>query len=238
MLIENQYKVDKSEKTDDKIKSLKKLKSRIKQNEKNHVKRIEELRNYDFHDSDVGFYDGHIINKEDVDRQIKEFDDKNAVIDWNTETINIIDKEIENLKNETKEQPENTVKVEYRDSIKKEAQEILDDYASNKTPKYTLEERNKIINSSKALKWIVEHAKPVELENPSKRAIVEIGNSPIFEKVNGAFNGKVPYTMNKNIEKDNSYHGRPALWQESGGRTDGALAQRQSCLCGNGPHMG
>lgn len=202
MLIENQYKVDKSEKTDDKIKSLKKLKSRIKQNEKNHAKRIEELRNYDFHDSEVGFYDGHIISKEEVEREIKEFDDKNAVIDWNTETINIIDKEIENLKNETKEQPENTVKVEYRDSIKKEAQEILDDYASNKTPKYTLEERNKIINSSKALKWIVEHAKPVELENPSKRAIVEIGNSPIFEKVNGAFSGKVPYAMNKNIVKE------------------------------------
>ena len=40
------------------------------------------------------------------------------------------------------------------------------------------------------------------------------------------------------IEKDYSYHGRPALWQESGGRTDGALAQRQSCLCSNGPHMG
>ena len=103
MLIENQYKVDKSEKTDDKIKSLKKLKSHIKQNEKNYAKRIEELRNYDFHDSDVGFYDGHIISKEEVEREIKEFDDKNAVIDWNTETINIIDKEIENLKNEPKE---------------------------------------------------------------------------------------------------------------------------------------
>ena len=202
MLIENQYKVDKSEKTDDKIKSLKKLKSRIVQNKKNGAKRIEELRNYNFHDSDVGFYDGHIISKEEVEREIKEYDNKNDLIDWNTETINIIDKEIENLKNETKEQPENTVKVEYRDSIKKEAQEILDDYASNKTPKYTLEERNKIINSSKALKWIIEHAKPVELENPSKRAIVEIGNSPIFEKVNGAFNGKVPYAMNKNIEKE------------------------------------
>ena len=202
MLIENQYKVDKSEKIDDKIKSLKKLKSRIVQNKKNGAKRIEELRNYNFHDSDVGFYDGHIISKEEVEREIKEYDNKNDLIDWNTETINIIDKEIENLKNETKEQPENTVKVEYRDSIKKEAQEILDDYASNKTPKYTLEERNKIINSSKALKWIVEHAKPVELENPSKRAIVEIGNSPIFEKVNGAFSGKVPYAMNKNIVKE------------------------------------
>lgn len=103
MLIENQYKVDKSEKTDDKIMSLKKLKSHIKQNEKNHAKRIEELRNYDFHDSDVGFYDGHIISKEEVEREIKEYDNKNDVIDWNTETINIIDKEIENLKNEPKE---------------------------------------------------------------------------------------------------------------------------------------
>ena len=203
MMIENRYKADKSEKTDDKIKSLKKLKSQIVQNEKRKVKRIEELRNYNaWNDSGLGFYDGSFIKKEDVEREIKEFDDNNAVIDWNTETINIIDKEIENLKNETKEQPKNTVKVEYRDGIKKEAQEILDDYASNKTPKYTLEERNKIINSSKALKWIVEHAKPVELENSSKRAIVEIGNSPIFEKVNGAFSGKVPYAMNKNIEKE------------------------------------
>ena len=201
-LIEDQYKKDLATNTENKISSLKKLKAHIKKNEKDYAKRIEELRNYNAWSNGIGYYDGHIINKEDVDRQIKEFDDKNAVIDWNTETINIIDKEIENLKNETKEQPENTVKVEYRDSIKKEAQEILDDYASNKTPKYTLEERNKIINSSKALKWIVEHAKPVELENPSKRAIVEIGNSPIFEKVNGAFSGKVPYAMNKNIVKE------------------------------------
>ena len=201
-LIEDQYKKDLATNTENKISSLKKLKAHIKKNEKDYAKRIEELRNYNAWSNGIGYYDGHIINKEDVDRQIKEFDDKNAVIDWNTETINIIDKEIENLKNETKEQPKNTVKVEYRDGIKKEAQEILDDYASNKTPKYTLEERNKIINSSKALKWIVEHAKPVGLENPSKRAIVEIGNSPIFEKVNGAFSGKVPYAMNKNIVKE------------------------------------
>ena len=201
-LIEDQYKKDLATNTENKISSLKKLKAHIKKNEKDYAKRIEELRNYNAWSNGIGYYDGHIINKEDVDRQIKEFDDKNAVIDWDTETINIIDKEIENLKNETKEQPKNTVKVEYRDGIKKEAQEILDDYASNKTPKYTLEERNKIINSSKALKWIVEHAKPVELENPSKRAIVEIGNSPIFEKVNGAFSGKVPYAMNKNIVKE------------------------------------
>lgn len=201
-LIEDQYRKDLATNTENKISSLKKLKAHIKKNEKDYAKRIEELRNYNAWSNGIGYYDGHIINKEDVDRQIKEFDDKNAVIDWNTETINIIDKEIENLKNETKEQPKITVKVEYRDGIKKEAQEILDDYASNKTPKYTLEERNKIINSSKALKWIVEHAKPVELENPSKRAIVEIGNSPIFEKVNGAFSGKVPYAMNKNIVKE------------------------------------
>ena len=201
-LIEDQYKKDLATNTENKISSLKKLKAHIKKNEKDYAKRIEELRNYNAWSNGIGYYDGHIINKEDVDRQIKQFDDKNAVIDWNTETINIIDKEIENLKNETKEQPKNTVKVEYRDGIKKEAQEILDDYASNKTPKYTLEERNKIINSSKALKWIVEHAKPVGLENPSKRAIVEIGNSPIFEKVNGAFSGKVPYAMNKNIVKE------------------------------------
>ena len=104
MMIENRYKADKSEKTDDKIKSLKKLKSQIVQNEKRKAKRIEELRNYNaWNDSGLGFYDGSFIKKEDVEREIKEFDDKNAVIDWNTETINIIDKEIENLKNETKE---------------------------------------------------------------------------------------------------------------------------------------
>lgn len=104
MMIENRYKADKSEKTDDKIKSLKKLKSQIVQNEKRKAKRIEELRNYNaWNDSGLGFYDGSFIKKEDVEREIKEFDDNNAVIDWNTETINIIDKEIENLKNEPKE---------------------------------------------------------------------------------------------------------------------------------------
>ena len=98
MLINQQYKMDGSEKTDDKIKSLKKLKARIQKNAKEHAKRIEELRNYNaWNDSGTGYYNGEFIHKDDVERQIKEYDEK-QLINWNDETINIINDEIEKIK--------------------------------------------------------------------------------------------------------------------------------------------
>lgn len=129
-LINQQYKMDKSEKTDDKIKSLKKLKARIVQNEKNYSKRIEELRNYTaWNDSGIGFYNGSLINKDEVERQIKEYDEK-QLIDWNGETIRIIEEEIEKLKTEP-EADKNNDNAKKDDIINKEGENNYGEDSSN-----------------------------------------------------------------------------------------------------------
>ena len=99
-LIEEQYKKDNAQTKEDKLKSLKKLKAHIQKNEKDYAARIEDLRNYTaWNDSGLGYYNGEFIKKDEVERQIKEYDEKNEIINWNDETIRIITEEIEKVKN-------------------------------------------------------------------------------------------------------------------------------------------
>ena len=90
----------------------------------------------------------------------------------------------------------------YSETLVNSAKDLLDECINRPTVKYTLSDRNLIISSHKALKWVVDHAKPIPLENWDKELIVKMNYSPIFQSANGGFIGKIPYAMNMNIQKE------------------------------------
>lgn len=92
--------------------------------------------------------------------------------------------------------------IQYSETLINLAKDLLDECINRPTVKYTLSDRNSIISLHKAIKWIVDHAKPIPLENWDKELIVKMGYSPVFQSVNGGFEGKIPYNMNKNIQKE------------------------------------
>lgn len=90
----------------------------------------------------------------------------------------------------------------YSETLVNVARDLLEECVNPPLAKYTLEERNELISSNKTLKWVVDHAKELPLENWDKSLIVKSNYSPIFFSMSGGFNGKIPYNMVKNIRKE------------------------------------
>lgn len=90
----------------------------------------------------------------------------------------------------------------YSEILVNEAKDLLEECINRPLAKYTIEERNELISSNKTLKWIVDHAKELPLENWDKSLIVKSNYSPIFFSMGGGFSGKIPYNMVKNIQKE------------------------------------
>lgn len=68
----------------------------------------------------------------------------------------------------------------YSETLVNEAKDLLEECINRPTTKYTLEERNELISLNKTLKWVVDHAKELPLENWDKSLIVKSNYSPIF----------------------------------------------------------
>ena len=89
----------------------------------------------------------------------------------------------------------------YSETLVNEAKDLLEECINRPLAKYTLEERNELISSNKTLKWVVDHAKELPLENWDKSLIVKSNYSPIFFSMSGGFSGKIPLQYGEEYSK-------------------------------------
>lgn len=87
----------------------------------------------------------------------------------------------------------------YSETLVNEARDLLEECVNPPLAKYTLEERNELISSNKTLKWIVDHAKELPLENWDKSLIVEMLTTPKTVKEHKPCGF---YSYEANIEKE------------------------------------
>lgn len=134
LLIDGYYKRHNANTTEEKIVVLKKLKNSLKSNEKHQAERIEALRNYTaWNDSGVGFFNGEIINKKNVDEMIAEYDRTGGKSTFNEIQDKYIADEIQKLKNELEEHNNRSNAMLGNDNAKKYglSDKVYDKYVSD-----------------------------------------------------------------------------------------------------------